>query len=323
MKHQIRPDLQSAIVDVSTRRLRYFVAVADELHFSRAAAKLFVSQQALSKQIHELEDALGTPLLKRTTRRCELTPAGQAFLPACREMLDRLDEATRAARMADQGAQSTLHLGFFVLAALELTTPILTEFAARHPEIRVVMREFAYHDPTAGLADGSSDLAIVRLPITLPDLRSAPLFSEPRVVAVSTRHPLASRNRVSVRELAGERMSSAVNSDPEFRRFWGLADYLPRAARPAIETTSHAEELEVVATGQACSITAACAARYAPHAGVRFIPIDDIPGVTTALAWRAGNRSAQTERFIDIAQTVRDREAEIIRAIEHPQIAGE
>lgn len=305
-----------------TRRLRYFVAVADELNFSRAAAKLFVSQQALSKQIRELEDALGTQLLKRTTRRVELTPAGQAFLPACRDVLDRLDEATRTARMTGQGAQGTLHLGFFVLAALELTTPILTEFGAQYPGVRVVMREFAYHDPTAGLADTSSDLAIVRLPITLPDLRSTPLFTEPRVVAVSTRHPLASRDRVSVRELIGERMTSAVNSDPEFRRFWGLADYLPRAARPAIETTSHAEELEVVATGQACSITAACAARYAPHAGVRFIPVDDIPGVTTALAWRAGNRSAQSAHFVDIALKVCDREAEIIRAIEHPQIAG-
>ena len=307
-------------MDVPTRRLRYFVAVADELHFSRAAAKLFVSQQALSKQIHELEDALGTQLLKRTTRRVELTPAGQAFLAACRDVLDRFDEATRAARMTGQGAQGILHLGFFVLAALELTTPILTEFGAQYPEVRVAMREFAYHDPTAGLADASSDLAIVRLPITLPGLRSAPLFSEPRVVAVSTRHRLADRDRVSVRELAGERMTSAVNSDPEFRRFWGLADYLPGAAQPAIETTSHAEELEVVATGQACSITAACAARYAPHAGVRFIPVDGIPGVTTALAWRAGNHLAQTGRFVDIALTVRDREAKIIRAIEHPHI---
>jgi DNA-binding transcriptional LysR family regulator len=325
VKHQVRVDLQGGVVDLSTRRLRYFVAVAEELHFSRAAARLFVSQQGLSRQIRDLEDDLGVPLFERSTRKVELTPAGAAFLPACRDILDRLDEATRVARNTGQGLDGTLNLGFFVLAALELTTPILTEFSNRYPQVQVVMQEFAYRDPSAGLAEGSSDLAIVRLPIALPDLRSAPLFTEPRVVAVATSHRLAARERISVRDLDGERLTRAANSDPEFRRFWSLADYLPDSVASAVETTSHAEELEVVATGQACSITAACAARYAPHAGVRYLCIDDVPGVTTALAWRAGGSypqpSPRADRFVELALQVRDRETDLVAAIEHPDVS--
>lgn len=303
---------------MSTRRLRYFVAVADELHFSRAAAKLFVSQQALSKQIQELENAIGTPLLVRSTRSVELTSAGQAFLPACRDVLARLNAGVEAVRATGSGQRGTLRLGFFVLAALELTTPILTQFSATHPDVTVVMHEYTYNDPSAGLADESSDLAIVRLPIALPDLCTEPLFSEPRVVAVAANHPLAGRDRISVEELAGERMTSATNDDPAFRRFWGLEEFLHTPAPPAIQTTSHAEELEVVATGRACSITAACAARFAPHTAVRFIPIDDVPPAVTALAWRPPAESPLTREFVAVASAVRDREADLVRAIEHP-----
>lgn len=309
-------------MDLSTRRLRYFVAVADELHFSNAAAKLFVSQQTLSKQIHELEAELGFQLLHRTTRSVELTPAGEAMLNVSRGTLARLDEGVEQARMLAQGECGTLTLGFFVLAALELTTPILTEYRRRNAGVRVAMHEYPYNDPSAGLSDETSDLAIIRLPISTPDIEWEPLFTEPRVVAVATTHRLADRESVLVEELAGERMTSAANSDRDFRSFWGLEEFLPASGLPPIRTTSHAEELEVVATGEACSITAACAARYAPHASVRFIPIADVPPVSTVLAWRTANRSPLREDFVRVALEVRDRETELLERIERPSDFG-
>jgi DNA-binding transcriptional LysR family regulator len=320
-KHRFRPDLQSGVVDASTRRLRYFVAVAEELHFSRAAARLFVAQQALSKQIRSLEDDLGTMLLKRNTRTVELTPAGQAFLDASRDLLASFDASVAAARRIGRGERDTLSLGFLVTAALELTTPLLTEFQRRYPEVRVDLREFSLLDPSAGLADGSSEMAIIRLPISVADLQTEPLFTEPRVVALATGHPLAARDRLTVAELLNEPVTIGRSGDAAWRDFWTLAAY--RAGRPPrlIETTSHAQEMEIVATGQGCSITAACAARMTPRAGVRFIPIADIPGVTCALGWRSGTSALLIEQFVTVAREIRDRETAIIRAIERPRLS--
>lgn len=306
-------------MNASVRRLRYFLAVADELHFTRAAARLFVSQQSLSRQISELESELGVALFDRTSRRVELTAAGHAFVPGCREALERLDAASTAAQLAGRGAQGTLTVGFFVLAALELTPAILTEYRQHFPDVNVVMREFTFDDPTAGLGELVSDVAIVRLPITLPDAEIVPLFTEPRVVAVASRHRLAGRSAISVRHLVGEPLTRATNSDPAFRRFWSLSEFLPEPLS-VINTTSHAEELEVVATGQASSITAACTARFLSHPGVRFVPITDVPGVTTAVARRttSGAGSFPAQQFLRTAVAVRNRETATIRAIEDP-----
>jgi DNA-binding transcriptional LysR family regulator len=307
-------------VDASTRRLRYFVAVAEELHFSRAAARLFVAQQALSKQIRGLEDDLGTSLLKRNTRSVELTPAGQVFLDASRELLASFDASVAAARRIGRGERDTLSLGFLVTAALELTTPLLTEFQRRYPEVRVDLREFSLLDPSAGLADGSSEMAVIRLPISVADLHTEPLFVEPRVAALAIGHPLAGRDRLTVAELLNEPLTIGRSDDTAWRDFWTLAAYRGGRAPTLIETTSHTEEMEIVATGQGCSITAACAARYTPRAGIRFILIEDIPGATCALAWRIGTKALLVDRFVAVAREIRDRETAIIRAIERPRL---
>ena len=137
------------------------MALAEHRHFGRAARQLFVSQQALSKQIATLEAEVGTVLVRRTTRAVELTSAGEVFLVACRDALRRLDAGVDAVR-ADPGI---LRLGLVVLGALELTEPLLAAFRQRRPSTEVVPRQFTFEDPSAGLADRFSDLAVVRLPI--------------------------------------------------------------------------------------------------------------------------------------------------------------
>jgi DNA-binding transcriptional LysR family regulator len=305
-------------VDLNTRQLRYFVTVAEELHFTRAAARLFIAQQSLSARIRELEEAVGVTLLRRTTRSVELTPAGELFLEEARRSLAALDRAIDGARAVQQSAASVLSIGFMVSAAAELTAPILTEFARRYPQVRVDLHEYPYEDPSVGLASSAVDVGFVRLPITLPEGRFERLFVDPRGVCVSTEHPLASRESVSVSEVLDEPLSAPLCADPAWRAYWTLE--AQRGGRPApavvAETGSLAEELDAVALGQYVMITVATASRYAPRPGVRIVPIHDIPGSETAVGWRADRETDVVRAFVNTARDVRDRETDLIASIE-------
>ena len=186
--------------------------LAEQLHFGRTAEHLFITQQALSKQIATLEAEVGVTLVQRTTRSVALTPAGELFRDACRRSLRELDAGVEAIR----GDPGILQLGLIVLGALELTDPLLAEFRRTRPASEIVTRQFTFADPSAGLADRSSDAAIVRLPIDVTGLRVQRLFVEPRVVAVPVGHALAGRPRVGVHELLDETItvSSAAASGP-------------------------------------------------------------------------------------------------------------
>ncbi len=301
-------------MDASTRKLRYFVAVAEELHFSRAAARLYVAQQAMSKQIRELEESVGTSLLRRTTRSVELTPAGEVFLTAAREALAVLDAGVLASQQEGRRLGGTLRLGFMIGAALELTTPITSAFADRYPGVQVELREYGFSDPTAGLADGSADLALLRLPVQLKDLHFEKLFEEPLMLMLPAGHPLASRPSVSVHEVLDEPLAIGRSTDATWRAFWTLAAHRSGAATVVRETSSQTEELEVVASGVACAITVAGAARYTAHPRVRYVPISDAGGVPLGVGWREPNDLV--DRFVEVARDVRDSSPELLALIE-------
>lgn len=304
---------------MATQKLRNFVVVAEELNLSRAAPRLFVTQQALSKQLRDLEEAVGVRLLDRSTRRMALTPAGEVFLASVREALAGLDAGVAAARSAGPGG--TVRLGFLMGGALELTTPILAAFSARCPDIELELHETGLADPSAGLADGSSDVAIVRLPLALPDLDVLPLFVEPLVVALPPHHRLAGRASLTAEDVIDEPLAVGRTADAVWRSYWTLDEQ--RGGRPpglVRETTTHTEELQLVAAGLACSITVAGARRHTPLAGVRYVPLTGVPGSTVAVARRRGQGGPDAERFVAVAREVRDRESAIVRAIEAPLV---
>jgi DNA-binding transcriptional LysR family regulator len=308
-------------VDVQTRRLRYFITLAEELHFSRAAARLHIAQQALSKQIRELEQTVGAQLLERSTRKVELTPAGAAFLEAARSTLDAFDDGVAAARRLARGDAGSLRLGYVVGAALELSRPIFEEFAQRHPRVELELREYRHDDRSAGLAAGSADVAIVRPPISTPGIAFETLFVEPLLVGLPLGHPLAGRDGVSVRELLEEPIAVGASPDLAAERFWTLDAYRePDAPRRIVHAHSVTEELSLVSAGVACVITGAASARYTPHPGVRYVPIEDGPGAEVALAWRKDATGPLVERFLDAARAVREQETGLVRVIEHPEL---
>jgi DNA-binding transcriptional LysR family regulator len=306
-------------VDLQTRRLRYFVTLAEELHFSRAAARLHIAQQALSKQISELEQAVDAQLLRRSTRMVELTSAGAAFLDAARSTLAALDDGVAAARRLARGDAGLLRLGYVVGGALELTRPILEEFARRHPQVELELREYGNDDRSAGLAAGLADVAFIRAPISATGIGLRTLFTEPLLAALPSEHALAGHERVSVRELVAETIVIRATGDVSAERFWTLDDHRNRdGLRRVLHAQSLTEELSLVAAGRACSIATAASARYAPHPSVRYVPIHDAPGSELAVGWREDARTPLVERFIEVAQLVRDRETDLLRAIEHP-----
>jgi len=305
-------------VDLHTRKLRYFLTVADKLNFSRAAEHLKIAQQALSKQIAELEELVGVPLLRRTTRSVELTPAGRIFLESARKALDVLDAGAAAAVREGHGVTGTLHVGFVPGAALELTAGILEEFRARHPNIALDLREFALEDPSAGLAEGWADVAFVRPPITLAQLDFEPLFTEPVVAAVAKTHRLAGCASVCVRELLDDPITVARSTDPTYRAQWSLSAFRSGGVSRIVDTSSQTEEIGMVAMGLAISVTPAAVVRFLPHASVAYIPVEDMPGSTVGIGRRRDRPNLLGDHFVTAARVVRARERSVIEAIEHP-----
>lgn len=191
------------------RHLRYFVGVAEELHFGRAAQRLGISQPPLSQQIRALEDELQVSLFERSSRRVALTPAGRLFLSEARRTLAQADHAVAVARRAALGEIGELRLGFSTSAPFTaIVSQALFSFRQRHPGIRLLLNEMPRDAQIEALVAGELDVGFIRgvgLPVLSADIRALPLIAEPLLVAMRAGHPLAELNRpLSIADLAGE-----------------------------------------------------------------------------------------------------------------------
>ena len=217
------------------RELRYFVAVAEERRFTRAAERLFITQQSLSAAISQLERRLGVELFIRDRQGLGLTPGGEALLVAARGILAQAATAVEDTRRAAGAAP--LRVGYAVLAASELTTPILTQLQAAEPQLEIRLRLADYDDPSAGLATATADVALVRRPIDGP-YAFEDLFAEARVAVLPARHALAGRASVGVDELASEPVITDPGPDAVWRAFYTADDV--RGHPPATASRSAA-----------------------------------------------------------------------------------
>ncbi|WP_338863121.1 LysR family transcriptional regulator [Myxococcus stipitatus] len=189
---------------LDARRLTCFIAVAETLHFRKAAERLRLAQPALSQQIRRLEEELGCQLLRRDRRRVELTPAGRTLLEAGRRALAQLSHAAEAAQRTAAGQASLLRVGFLSPAAFALVPDVLSRLRAEHPEVHLMLREA---DSTTLLEEvrlGLLDVAFVRGPITAAGVRIDALHREPLVLVLPSSHRLAKRQRVPLARLADE-----------------------------------------------------------------------------------------------------------------------
>ncbi|MFC9787386.1 LysR family transcriptional regulator [Rhodococcus sp. NPDC127528] len=307
-------------MELQTRHLRYFVAVAEELSFTRAAAKLHITQQTLSAQIKQLEQTLGVVLLTRTTRSVTLSAAGTAFFEDATATLTAMDVAAERARSMQRTESERLVLGFLEGAALMLTEPIISAFRRRHPGVAIEMRQFNYEDPSAGLNERSVDVAFVRRPLTTCDIDFEHLFTEPLVAMVRDDHRLAARPDVAVAELLDEPIFGAACTDPLWNAYWELDDHRDGVPGQVVSrSASLLEEYQKVSAGVGIGVTAACA-RWIPFPGVTLVPIADVAPCEVSLAWPRENASKLVRSFVATARRVRDENPDLVDRLQTPDL---
>ncbi|MBT2418138.1 LysR family transcriptional regulator [Streptomyces sp. ISL-22] len=276
-------------MDVHVRDLRYFVAVAEELHFTRAAERLYVSQPALSKQVRALERQLGVELFRRDPRGVSLTEAGTALLPHARRVLEAWSQGSAALKAARATARGTLVVGMSTSPGRGGLLPaIRSRFTAAHPDTVLRLRQVSWEDPTAGLADGDADVAFVWLP--LPDdgrYAWTVVAEEPRLVALPETHPLAARSEVDFADLAEEPFLALPASAGPLRDHWlALEERAGRTPRIGAEIASTEETYEALVAGLGICLVATGNAPLITLGGVTTRPVRGLSPSRFALAWR-------------------------------------
>ena len=276
-------------MDVDTRLLRYFAVVAEEGNLTRAAERLFVSQPALTKQIRQLENQMGVRLFTRSRAGMTLTAAGQALAEQAPAVLDGWDRALRDAKSAASQAAQVLRVGFLAGAANEATQEILAAFTRRRPAWRVEMRAASWVDPTAGLASGDADVALLRLPFPGQDsLRTEVLLTEPRWVVLPATHPLAGRDEICFRDLWDEPFVAAPAETGWWRDWWLAAD--EREGHPvrigAVTETGQPDDwLAAIANGRGVALAPESGARYYARPGIVYRRVTGVSPSQVGVAW--------------------------------------
>ncbi|SDK33529.1 LysR family transcriptional regulator [Nonomuraea jiangxiensis] len=274
-------------MDVDTRLLRYFTAVAEEGTLTRAAERLFVSQPALTKQIKQLEALLGVRLFTRSRAGMTLTEPGRALAARVPELLAGWDRTWREARSAAARESRVLRVGFLASAANEATQDIVAAFTRRRPGWRAEMRQASWGNPTAGLADGSVDVALLRVPFPgQRELRVEVLFAEERWVALPASHRLAEREPIPFRELWDEPFVAAPAESGRWRDWWLAADERDgRPVRVGAVTDQPDEWLSAIANGYGVALAPASAARFYARPGVVYRPVSGVSDTRVGVAW--------------------------------------
>jgi DNA-binding transcriptional LysR family regulator len=285
-------------MDVHLRDLRYFVAVAEEESFTRAAGRLHVSQPALSKQIRQLELALRATLLDRDGRGVRLTEAGALLLPRARALLADWDGTAGAVAAASMRQRRTLRVGLQTSLGRDLYPAVSQRFAARQPGWRLVLRYGDWSDPTAGLAGEAVDAAFLWLPVPA-GIEYRVLVREPRWVALPADHPLADRAEVDFADLADEPWVVLPAAAGPARDFWLAAD--ARAGRPArigAEVSTPDETFEAIASGHGVHLLAAGNAVIYARPGITCRPVRGLSPCELAVAWRSGDDRPAVGAFV-------------------------
>jgi DNA-binding transcriptional LysR family regulator len=285
-------------------QLRCFVAVAEELHFGRAAARLNMTQPPLSRQIQVLEHIIDAPLLERTSRSVRLTPAGRSFLPEARRILKLAESAAQVARRIALGKTGSLKIGFTAAAAYGFLPELIAACRTRLPGIDFSLKEMVTGDQLEALTSGQIDAGLLRPPIARPEFLIRRVVAEPLLAAIPEQHPLASAETVSIGDFDDQPF--VMYSPYESRYFHDLlvaqfarAQILPRYVQHLSQIHSI---LAMVRAGLGAAIVPAAAANF-EIANVRLKPLD-LPAKTSVelfLVWRRDHENPLLPSLIEIA----------------------
>jgi DNA-binding transcriptional LysR family regulator len=291
---------------VELRHLRYFVAVADELSFTRASRALHVAQSAVSAQVHDLEDQIGVSLFDRNSRRVRLTPAGKAFQESALHILQAADDAMRQARRIGQASYGALAIGFSGAQSHEWMPQILRRFRQAYPAVEVTLLEMVPAGQIEALLARKLDIGFIGAVEDKPPpgLRVECIAEERPLLGVPSDHPLACRAAVKLSELRDEGfvLTSRQNS-PSFRawltRFFQAGGFVPRIVQ---EVDRARTGVQYVAAGFGLSIFPEHISRL-PAPGVIFLPLlGTRMKIRYGLAWRRAQADEVVERFVAYAK---------------------
>ena len=288
--------------DLDLRKLRYFLAVAEELNFGRAAIRLHIAQPVLSRQISALERELGVALFDRSKRGTMLTEAGQLLQEDARVLIRAATALQRRARLAARTGPS------FTIGCMPgiIVTPAVRQLRELCPDIGVEVVRTSWDDQVDVVHDGRVDVSFVRLPVDLTGLAIVPLFSEPRVVAMSATHPLTTLSTLTVEHLAGFPLLQDPDAVPEWRDATkpdSAQQLLPeRSTTPIVHIVE--EKLEYVAAGRGIVVLPASTASFYTRPDVVYRHAAGLADGKVVLAYEAHRRSAHIHQFVEIAKKV-------------------
>jgi DNA-binding transcriptional LysR family regulator len=286
------------------RLLRYFVAVAEELHFGRAAQRLGIAQPPLSTAIRTFERQLGVELFRRTSRSVALTAAGESLLRGGRRVLAVYAETLAEVEAQARTEHSRLRVGFDTTTVLA-TTRFVHEFKACNPQIELELKSMAWGEGAGRIGDGGVDVVVVRLPVNDVTLCCHAVFEEPRVAVLNQHHPLAERKELTVAELRGEALVLPRGTHGGWEADLAVAPRLTDAARSCTPAATSVEELIIrVATSQGIGVMPESLALSLGHTGFVQVPIVDAPPSVVALVWRRNRAVAAVRGFVQTAVDV-------------------
>ncbi|MFQ6553557.1 LysR family transcriptional regulator [Aestuariibius insulae] len=287
------------------RQIRCFIAVAEELHFRRAAERVGLAQTALSAQVKRLEDELGYPLLFRTTRHVSLTQAGAVFLDESRAVLSRLDLAVDRAGAAASSGLDRLRIGGIDAALVWFLPPIFTAFQKRHPGIRLQLTEVsASAVQLEELVRHRIDLCFFRPPVDRDGVQWELLFEERMFVALAEDDPLAQEARLDTAQLSGRKLISYPrHSRPYLANI--VDTCLAGLKNPPVSDLQVLDKstlLRLVSEGTGIGLIPQWVSEIEAH-GVRFVPLNAGPVLQFGVAWRERDRDSETlGYFLDLAR---------------------
>jgi DNA-binding transcriptional LysR family regulator len=278
------------------RELRYFVAVAEELHFGRAAARLHMTQPPLSRAIKQLETDLGYVLLKRSPSGVALTSAGASLYDEARTLLAQADQVRT--RVAAAVGAASITIGTLGDSAEQVGTQLAAAYRERHPGVEVRIREADLTDPTVGLRAGLVDVALTRAPFEDTGIFTHVLRTDPVGVVLRVDDPLAGRDSLYLRDLDGRPwFQLPEGTDPIWRAYWNGAG---RHRDGLVVRTVHECLQAVLWNG---TVGVAPLAHALPE-GLTSVPLADMPPSPLVVAWATANPSPLIRSFTQIAAAV-------------------
>ncbi|MDX2242588.1 MAG: LysR family transcriptional regulator [Leptolyngbyaceae cyanobacterium bins.302] len=287
------------------RHLHYFLAVAEELNFSRAADRLHMAQPPLSQQIRQLEAELGFQLFHRTKRRVALTEAGQVFLTEARQVLQALDHAIEKGRQASRGEVGQLAIGFVSSTAYNILPSVLQAFRRQVPGVILELQELTTREQVQAVLGGKLDIGFVRPPVEEPELDAIVIFQEPLMVALPESHRLRGVVQVSVKSLAQEAFILfprivAPGLHDQILSVCLQAGFNPQIAQEAIQMQTI---VSLVAAEMGVAIVP-LSLQNLQRQGVVYKPLQELTPMVEIVVICRKNSSTTVHRFLQVTEQV-------------------